>query len=248
VHIADSPSDRIAFNVIANSDAQAVLLASGAQSTRVFRNRLGANALSLTAGGNGGNAVRVTSGDAHQITQNIINNNQTDGIAVLSPSRRVLIADNTFANNAALPIDLSPNGWNPIDLDVGQTGANDQINRPTVVNASGSSTQGEAQVRISSANGTYTVQVYASTACEGGGLANAERIVSSNATLTLTCAGTTFNCTDNVLVPLDAPDAGFSLIGKAITALVWDEENNTSEMSDCRLYTLGDLVYRDGFE
>ena len=55
------------------------------------------------------------------------------------------------------------------------------------------------------------------------------------------------NCSQPIALQVTAP-AGVDLIGAGITAIAWDEENNTSEVSACVLYQQGNLLLREGFE
>lgn len=241
-------------NTIAFNTAQAILLEDGGsppQDVQILNNHLGASGANLAIGGNGGNAVRVAAGSGHVIRGNYIYNNQTDGIAVLTPSRRVLISANRFVNNLRLPIDLSPDGRNYNDLDVDQTGANDRQNFPDLFLIGGQALQGTVRLQLSSANGTYRAEIYASRRCAGdfnsNGHDDAAVLVGTSDLLTLTCATSTTNCTDAMVVPISS-DASYPLTGKYISALVWDEENNTSEFGLCFRYASDEDIFFDGFE
>lgn len=149
-----------------------------------------------------------------------------------------------------MAIDLSPDGRNFNDLDVGQTGANDRQNFPSLFDSGGSPLAGTTRAQLSSANGTCVVQVFASQRCTGlggTGFDDAAVVVGTSAPLTLTCAGPNNNCTDSVVVPITAP-ANFPFTGKFLSAVVWDEENNTSEFSICFPYEVADAVFANGFE
>lgn len=253
VEITGGDGHIIRNNTIAFNDAQAILLSddgSPAQNVQIFNNYLGASGANLASGGNGGNAVRVAGGNGHSIRDNFIYNNQTDGIAVLAPSRRVLISGNRFRNNSRLGIDLSPDGRNFNDLDVNQTGANDRQNFPSLFQIGGDPLQGSARAQLSSANGTYRVEIYASTRCTGlggTGFDDAAVLVGTSDPLILTCATPTMNCTGSVVVPVTS-DESYPLTGKFLSALTWDEENNTSEFGICFPYEVNSDVFADGFE
>jgi hypothetical protein len=254
IRVADGDGDVIRNNAIAFNDAQGILLADGAnapQNTEINSNRIGASPVNAATGGNGGNGIRVTGGDGHEIRNNLINNNDTDGIAVLAPSRRVWMVSNRFVNNARLPVDLSPDGRNFNDLDVGQTGANDRQNFPALFDSGGQPTVGSTRVQLSSANGAYVAQIFLSERCTGLGAGSgdddAAALVGTSDLLILSCAGPTFNCTDSIVVPIStAPNYPFT--GKFLSAVVWDEEHNTSEYSVCYPYEVADEVFGDGFE
>jgi hypothetical protein len=254
VRVEGSIGDNIRNNTIAFNVAQGVLLVDGAnapQGTEIVKNAIGASGIDLSVGGNGGNAIRVAGGSGHEISSNRIYNNGTDGIAVLADSRRVRIIGNRFVNNARLPIDLSPNGRNFNDLDVGQTGANDRQNFPSLFNTGGTPTEGSTRVQLSSANGTYIAQIYAGERCTGlggSGHDDAGVLLATSLPFTLTCATPSSNCTGSVVVPLVANALVPALGGQFISAIVWDEENNTSEFSICFPYQLDDMMFRDQFE
>ena len=253
IRVASGVGDVIRNNNISFNTAQGILLADGAnapQNTQIVTNRIGASATTASVGGNGGNAIRVTGGDGHEIRGNLISNNESDGVAVLQDSRRVWLVDNRFIGNERLAIDLSPDGRNFNDLDVGQTGANDRQNFPSLFDSGGSPLLGTTRAQLSSANGTYVVQVFASERCTGlggTGFDDAAIVVGTSDPLTLTCAGPNTNCTDSVDVAITAP-ANFPLTGKFLSAVVWDEENNTSEFSICVPYAVDDAVFANGFE
>lgn len=252
IRVADGDGDVIRNNNISYSTAEGILLADGSnapQNVEILSNSIGASAVNSAVGGNGGNAIRVAGGSGHVIRSNSIFNNQSDGIAVLANSRRVWIASNRFANNQLLPIDLSPNGRNFIDLDVGQTGANDRQNFPSLFTSGGQHLSGSTRVQLSSANGTYVAQVFASERCTGFSIGHddAAQLVGTSDPLTLTCATAVSNCTASIVVPLRTSDS-YPLVGKFLSAVVWDEERNTSEFSVCQPYELSDLIFRDGFQ
>lgn len=254
IRVADGDGDEIRNNTIVYAQAQGILLADGAnapQNTRILSNRIGAAFPSASMGGNGSNGIRVTGGDGHEIRNNLISNSGSDGLVVLANSRRVWLDGNRFIGNARLPIDLSPDGRNFNDLDVGQAGANDRQNFPSLFDSGGELLSGSTRAQLSSANGTYIVQVFAGERCTGlgagGGADDAALLVGTSEPLVLDCAGPGQNCTDSVIVPVTAP-AGYPFAGRFLSALVWDEERNTSELGVCFPYELVDDVFRDGFE
>ena len=156
-----------------------------------------------------------------------------------------------FQRNTLQPIDLSPDGINAIDLDVGQTGANDQQNTAEILSARGSNTQGEIRVRLASANGSYLIELFASDASlNGAGFVNGGSSIGRSGPISLSCATATQNCTTTLSIAVTNALLGQNgtLLGKYITAVVSDEENNTSEFSAQELYVQGDNLFRSGFE
>ena len=253
VRVEGANGDRIIANKISFNNTHGILLAGGAQpavATNIQLNAIGISDGTISTGGNGGNGVRVEGGAAHTISLNRINNSGTDGIVVLTAARRVNLTSNKFRFTTLQAIDLSPDGVNPIDLDVGQTGANDQQNYPLITSAIGSETQGNVRFNLSSANGNYRVQFYISNQClNTNGFAGAELFLASVTNVVLDCATATSNCTRSVNAPVDNSLIGdFGLVGNFITAIAVDEELNTSEVSACERYILSDTILRNGFE
>jgi hypothetical protein len=204
---------------------------------------------SATLGGNGGNSVRVSAGSEHLLSSNLFANGGTDAVAVLAAARRTLLSSNNYQRNAGLPIDLSPDGVNLIDLDVGQTGANDQQNSAEILSARGSDTQGEIRLRLSSANGTYRIEFhFSSTGLNGAGFPSGGQPFAISQPLVLTCATSNANCVFTTTIAIDNSAVGQPLVGSFITAVVRDEEGNTSEFSAVEQYVRGDNLFKNGFE
>lgn len=253
VRVDSSKSDQIISNVISFNDSHGILVLGDTlltQGVTISNNRIGMRTGNDSLGGNGGNGVRLEGGVAAYIYANQIWNHPSDGIVVLSTSRANRLTSNNFRNNTLQAIDLSPNGVNPIDLDVGQTGANDQQNYPSINTARGSSSQGRLAGVISSANGTYIMQVFISDNCtNAAGFTQAEQTLGFSAPITATCAGINFNCSVPFEVIFDnSVINGESMFGKAITTMARDEEGNSSEISECHIYTDDGSLLRDGFE
>jgi hypothetical protein len=251
VRVADSDSDSIRKNVISYSTSHALTIGGTAARALIFGNFIGYAAGNQTSG-NGGNAVRILAGSGHLVRFNRIYKSASDGIVVLSTARANKLEANYFDGDQRQTIDLSPDGVNPIDLDVGQTGANDQQNYPLITDAVGSSTQGEVVMNFSSANGTYSIELYANPDCalSAGGFSQAQVFIQRVNAIVLDCATVASNCSKALRIPIDNQfliNDG-SLIGRGITALAIDEEGNTSEISACRLYRQGDNLFKNGFE
>jgi len=251
VRVADSFADDIHSNIISFNTSHAITIGGTAQRTLVFSNFIGNSLGNSNDSGNGGNAVRILSGSSNRIRLNKIFRSASDGIVVLNTSRLNQLDLNTFDGNQRQAIDLAPDGVNPIDLDVGQTGANDQQNYPLITDALGSNTQGEVLLDFSSDNGNYTIDLYANSECfpSVGGFSQGKRIVGSAAAIVLSCATAVANCTRQLRIPItNALIDGDALIGSGITAMATDGVGNSSEISACRLYRLGDKLFSNGFE
>jgi hypothetical protein len=103
-------------------------------------------------------------------------------------------------------------------------------------------------VRLNSSNGTYGIQLYLSANCSGAfpqgtyPVAESTGLVISNATPGVNgSVSTTIPISRIIGIDLD-------LVGAYITAVAWDEQNNTSEMSACERIVLGDNIFKSGFE
>jgi hypothetical protein len=123
--------DVITKNLIGFSTTQGIRILNtrdaGARRPRSASNDIG-EAANFADAGNGTNGIRIEGGEDHDVQYNLISNNGTDGLVVLSTSRRRGILNNRLSSNALQAIDLSPDGVISDRPDVGQTGANDQQN------------------------------------------------------------------------------------------------------------------------
>jgi trimeric autotransporter adhesin len=252
VRITDSDADYVTRNIISFNTSHAVTINGSATRSVVFSNKMGFSLNTAAASGNGGNGVRILGGSAHVIRNNAISKSAGDGIVVLAAARATKLQINEFDGNQRQAIDLSPDGVNPIDLDVGQTGANDQQNYPLITDAVGSSTQGEVALNFSSANGTYGIELFANPDCfpSVGGFSQAQQFLGAANGVVLDCATAVANCSKLLRIPVTNQFlfGALSLAGAGITAIAIDEEGNTSEVSACRLYRQGDNLFKDGFE
>lgn len=251
--VAGGNGDRIERNHIGFSEGRGIRIVAGvipSNDVLVTHNALGIAPGRGSAGedpedgGNGSNAVRVESGQGHRIVDNDIRFNDTDALVVLAASRRVEIARNRISRNSGQGIDLSPDGINPIDNDVGASGANDGLNYPVLTSAEGSFNDGFVAGTLQSRNGIFRIEVYANTSCDGNGFGEAELPIGSG-TLVISNA-TSSNGSANFSIPVADPSA--NLIGRAITAIATESNGNSSEISACRPYVLGAAIFANGFE
>jgi len=156
----------------------------------------------------------------------------------------VRFANNSIANNALQAIDLSPDGVNPIDLDVDATGATDQQNYPTLTYAGGTSDAGTVSGLLESANGTYLIQFFRSSTCDANGYGEAETWIGQTSA-TISNAGPFSNGGMGFTGDVVSPSG--SNIGAYITAIATDEEGNSSEVSACTIYREA-AIFANGFE
>jgi len=246
ITVATSFGDVITRNRIGFSTTHGLRLNSGAgapQDVIISLNDFGWTATG-SAAGNGGNAIRVEGGQGHNIEYNSIGNSGTDGVVVLAASRRVRILNNTITQNAQQAIDLSPDGVNPIDLDVGAVGANDGQNYPTLLEASGAAQTGRVRGVLESKNGTFLVQFFRNNECDANGFGEARAWI-GQVNVTIVNAGQASN--GSAIFQADVFSAP-SLMGRPITAIATDSQGNSSEVSACITYTQGTGIFRNGFE
>ena len=240
ISVAGGYADDLNRNRIGFSTAQGILVepSSTAQKLRVLSNRIGISATDAPAG-NGGNGIRISAGSEHAISGNTVRHNGTDGVVVLTAARRVAIQANYISDNLGQAIDLSPDGVNPIDTDVGATGANDGQNRVGIAYATGNGDGITVRGGLSSDNGVYDIAVYSTPSCDANGYGEAGAPVGSTE-LTISDATGVANGLGTFQAELSGnPD----LLGRAITIIATDELGNSSETSACVT-----LLLRDGFE
>lgn len=250
VRIDSGFNDTVRQNAFSHNTSHAITIGGTSLSTLIFDNDFGRTISAGTVGGNGGNAVRMLSGSRSRVRFNKFVRGSSDGVAVLSASRRNFIDSNNFSGTQRQAIDLAPDGVNPIDLDVDQTGANDQQNYPLINDAFGGEQAGEVVVTLSSANGVYDIQLFVNNDCfpSAGGFNQAQRYLGQIIAVSLTCATATANCDRIIRIPIDnSLLSGDRLSGSGITATATDEEGNTSEVSACRLYRTT-AIFQNGFE
>ena len=240
IQVVGGYADDLNRNRIGFSTAQGILVApsSTAQKLRILSNRIGVSATEAPAG-NGGNGIRISAGSEHVISGNVVRHSGTDGVVVLTAARRVAIQANYISDNAYQAIDLSPDGVNPLNLDVGASGANDDQNRPEILYATGNEDGITVFGRLTSENGQYDIAVYATPTCDANGYGEAAMPVGAT-TMTISTATAVANGLVTFTANLPgSPDLG----GMAITAIATDELGNSSETSACVT-----LLLRDGFE
>lgn len=214
--------------------------------------------------GNGGNGVRITSGTRHEIASNFVAYNGTDGLVVLG-DRLARFNANRIYENAQLGIDLSPDLVDPQDSDLQTAGrGNRGQNYPVLESAIGSDGNGSVSGYLPSATGDYTIQVFASRACDDSGFGEGEALIG---TASVRIGGTTIPGPGGgtIEVPTDSSApfsvdvastfANFGLLGSSITATATRrnpgatlEDGATSEFSACITYQTGPQVFTDGFE
>lgn len=191
-------------------------------------------------------------GDANDnvISANQIANSGGAGIRATGGLRNFFLGNGIW-NSAGLGVDLNAEGRDPFDND-GDPGAgalaNRGLNAPAFVEASGGSRRGRVLGVLSSTNGTYVAQAYASYDCAND--RPQARFPIGSAILTITGAAPGESALALVDVPVHAPST-LSLGGLAITAMVSQVDaggyGNTSELSFCATYE-DDTIFEDDFD
>jgi hypothetical protein len=253
VLVAGGEEDRIERNYIGFNSGRGIRIVAGASpagQTLITHNGLGIAPGRASAGedpedaGNGSNAVRIENGTGHRILENDIRFNDADALVVLTASRRVEIARNRISRNTGQGIDLSPDGINPIDNDVGATGANDGLNFPTLFLAEGDANLGIVYGTLQSRNGTFRIELFANASCDANGFGEAELPIGSGTVQ----IGDATAANGSAAFQIEVRDGDYGLLGSAITAIAIDADGNSSEISGCRAYTPGPEIFSDGFE
>ena len=265
-------------NVIANSATHGIDLDGQlAIANRVQDNKIGVPALCVgncNNRGNGGHGIRVRNGaDGNRITGNTIAWNGLDGIAVIS-ARENTIRQNTFFENIGIGIDLGDNGrdyFNANNSVLPPAGSgNDAQNSPGLTLAAGSTTDGFASGSLTSRNGHYRIDFYATTTCtpiviggiplgsygQGRDWVGAAFVQISNgspindgtgsfASAPIARAGSP----DYFATPRQIMATATRLSGSPLLPGAF-RELGTSEFSRCRAYTIGigDRIFADDFE
>ena len=191
-----------------------------------------------TFAGNGGDGIRivgslddVTGSGGNALGNNAINGNGGNGISILDSANNTL-TNNDIHDNQGLSIDLGGDGATPNDLGDGDTGANFVQNYPVLVrgtsNVGVQSAEAAAPAPVtvdgwlnSKPNSQFTLQFFASAACQSGDLT----------LLNATPYPVVTDAEGNVFfrVTLDVPVE----FGTAIKATATDAAGNTSEISGC---------------
>lgn len=191
-------------------------------------------------------------GDANDnvIQGNQIANSGGAGIRATEGQRNFFIGNGIW-NSVGLGVDLNVEGQDPFDND-GDPGANALANRglnaPAFVEALGSRRNGRVLGILSSTNGTYVAQAYASYDCANDH--PQARFLIGFASFTIANAPPGESAIALIDVHVQAPST-LSLTGLAITAMVSQIDGggygNTSELSFCTTYE-DDSIFEDGFD
>ena len=245
-------------NLISGNNGYGISISgASAVGNHVEGNRIGVKAFSLgdNALGNGDHGILIGMGASWSvIVDNTIANNAGAGVRIIGDgSVRNRLSNNRFYDNTALGIDLGATGPDPIDNDSTATDAtpNHGQNAPQLSDARGAAISGTVHGQLQSANGTFTIELYASDNCDASGYGEArERVGSGSVLITNATASADGSAT------FALPIASSSLAGRTITAVATVFANtgafirvgDSSEFSACKSYVFVDQIFANGFE
>jgi hypothetical protein len=154
--------------------------------------------------------------------QNVIANNNRDGIEFFSTSSGVNILPNSFFRNGGLAIDFGSNGVTPNDPLDADTGQNSLQNFPVITDVNPTDSPSVSFALDSTPNGTFRIDFYASTSPDPTGFGEGQTFLTS-----------VFVFTDSAghiegSIPLPSPIANGTTITATTTNLTTQE---TSEFS-----------------
>jgi trimeric autotransporter adhesin len=237
-----------ARNLISGNTRLGILFeGAGLAGSQVLGNVIGTDRSGVLDRGNTGAGIRIDAASDMTIgspdAPNALMFNAT-GVQLIIASRRIILADNNYAQNDLLGIDLSasavPNGVTPNDIDDVDFGSNDLQNFPELQTvertAAGLRIRGFLDVPVATLNVPYRLTFYASSSCDSTGFGEGERVLGAS-TLNLTqSSGESFE----LFIDTPAP-----AIGSFITSTATGP-SGTSEFSAC--LRLDGVVFRDGYE
>ncbi len=177
-------------------------------------------------------ASNTTIGGIAANTGNVIANNGSTGVSVLSSGRITpiplnnRIQGNRIFNNVALGIDLGLSGVTLNDASDVDTGANNLQNFPALTSAITTPTGATITGTLNSAPNTqFTLEFFANGACDSSGYGEGEIFLGRSTVTTNANGDGGFTYTVSTGTPLP--------VGRAITATATDPNGNTSEFSAC---------------
>ena len=213
-------------------------ISSNSSNMLITGNRIGVGADGVTPLGNGYHGISLSGtnniiggsgpGEGNIIAHNgYLSGNYPNGIRVTNTGIRNTIRGNHIYDNAQLGIDLLwPASVTANDLGDPDTGGNNLQNYPVLTAA----TSFNASLIVtgtlnSTANLTFTLDFYSSSACDGSGYGEGEVYLGAGQVTTDANGDTVFTL----------PVAGLASSGDAISATATDPDGNTSEFAACIL-------------
>ncbi len=215
-------------NIIAASEAGAGIHLSGAManSNSVRYNTIGQLAMGQNVGVQMSNGASDNEISNNEIAYNVVGVRIEDGDGNE-------ISENSLHDNAALGIDLNPEGVTLNDTGDGDTGPNGLQNFPALTLA-----QVTADTRLqgsldSAASQTFTLHFYNSTACDDSGYGEGQTYLGEASVTTNSSGQGAF----------DVTVSGAASVGGYIVATATDAEGNTSEFGRCLQAVAGSSTF-----
>jgi len=228
-----------ARNVISGNNATGVTIQDpGATDNIVRGNRIGTNAAGSGALGNtsdgvriGGNASNNNIGGTAAGAANSIAYNGA-GVVIDSGTGNSVLS-NSIHSNTTLGINLGLDGRTENDAGDADSGANNLQNFPVLSSANSSSSSTTIVGTLnSSTNITFTLQFFASAACDASGFGEGETFLGSFSVMTNGSGNASFD---------EAVSSG-GVGTRWITATATDPNGNTSEFSQCNVQATGTFI------
>lgn len=212
----------------------------------VLSNYLGQLDDSITDSGNAAGIVIENSAHDNKLSFNALMNNHGPGVRIVSGQHNQ-VWDNGYRGNAGLGLDLDVIGVMANDNDSTPhpaTYANRGQNYPVLSAAGGGHTRGTVSGSLTTTPGDYYIEFYASHACDASGHGPGESFIIGTTHVTVPAASPV---NGQNTVTFNAKILHWFEIAPAITSLVTDSLNNTSEFSNCAMY-LDDTIFASGFD
>jgi uncharacterized repeat protein (TIGR01451 family)/CSLREA domain-containing protein len=238
IHVYESMGTQIGAvgdgNSIVGNGGPGIYL-EGATGSAIWANQIGVAWDGTTALGNGGAGVLVDNsaaviasdnsiGDLDPLRGNVIKFNEEEGVAALGGIDNAILS-NSIDENGALGIDLYTVGVTPNDEEDSDTGPNGLQNFPDLTEATVDDGLVEITGTLNSTPGTaFTLQFFASEACDPSGYGEGARLLG-------TAAGVT-DLDGNAAIEVSFAAKDVSE-GDAVTATATDPLASTSEFSQC---------------
>jgi hypothetical protein len=202
----------------------------------VYGNRAGLNADGTGFIPNGGDGIRAfdasntTIGGVGTNEANESAGNGANGVSIVgAQSTGNSIRGNKIHDNGILGIELTAgdgfDGLTPNDAGDGDAGANNLQNFPVLTTAIGDGSVTQITGSLNTAPGTYTIDYYASAACDTSGNGEGARWLGFSVLPTNAAGSLTFDTGTGITAPVS--------FGEFITATATDSAGNTSEFSPC---------------
>jgi CSLREA domain-containing protein len=230
-----APAER---NLVSGNHSAGLLFGVGSAGNSVLGNYIGTLADASAPLPNGAHgiladgATELRIGTGEPATANVIAGNGGDGVRVIGVAARVSVRANGIFGNGGLGLDLGGDGATTDDVGDGDAGPNGLQNAPAVTSAG--ETPGSTTLNgtlSSTPNAGYTIDLYASPACDASGRGEG-----------LAYIGSAIASTDGAgFAAWSATLAQPGLAGAWITAIATDASGNSSEFSACAPLRTNDL-------